>query len=206
MSSNYFDQTIFTTGEIFRDYVTVNVANKADAWILENVHNKTVSWAPCAVSGLEFETDIFVNPTVPCANSKNIYTINLPGNPVTLPLASARFNKLLVHRCHTAASVKNRIVPLTLAKYKSAVIYDIPESAEEITAFDAAIMIYYYAMTHEGVEITSDLLRMLMPYLTQDNQYEYINHATTRNIDILVARSALKSGQILHLSDKPLLF
>ncbi|AYP97960.1 GrBNV gp97-like protein-like protein [Mauternbach virus] len=184
MSDNfYFDESIFTTGESFLPFSHVNVYNRADAYLVEKVKLQVGFDDECVYNELKSKNvnmlemsanltkmndkqtnkldtlSINLNPRKPCRGI-NVYSFNLANNRIEKTI---NFNQVYV-----SDGISNN--PITIADYVPETIYTVGE----LTPFESAIMIKYYAINNADVSITRHLYNTIEQYF--DNVREWFNY------------------------------
>lgn len=138
---NYFEESIFTTGFIFKTHTNVAVSNQADKYLVERFDKQTTSACDAAAT-------ISVNPKLACRGI-NIYTLSAMNVKIGQMLP---FNQIRVIG-NEAAFMSREKKTLTIDEYERNIIYSLNN---DLTSIEAAIMIKYYAINHQ-VFITNEL-------------------------------------------------
>lgn len=181
----YFDETIFTDARTFRNIDNFDedtifvVANRADAFLLNTVHNiPTVSLSDhlCArpkkkpvvtddndvdrgeqIDVVERSTRVCINKHYSMIVNINTKTPCMGINVSTMNMTKKRLQTMEPYnQIHVLEIIKpfddNIIIqPINFELYKMNVVYTINPA---LTSFEAAILIKYYAINNENVCIT----------------------------------------------------
>ncbi|ATY70244.1 GrBNV gp97-like protein [Tomelloso virus] len=135
---SFFDETIFTFGESFSDFTRVNVYNDADAYLVKR-------------QGIEYGQDCLprtnekianLNPRSVCAGT-NMYSMDPTNKPIK---KMVNFNQINVYNGETT-------MPMKIGEHQPGQIYTVGQ----LTSFESAIMLKYYAVNNSDVYITNHL-------------------------------------------------
>lgn len=156
---SYFDETIFTHGESFSMYSKINVYNNADAFLVSKQNIKVGdNCTPFDSNNDEPSKDdefiVNLNPRGECMGI-NFYSL-MPMNKQIKKLTP--FNQISIYDGETTT-------PLVIDEHKSGSIYTVGQ----LTPFESAIMLKYYAINNSDVYITKHLYALVKD-LFQDSR------------------------------------
>lgn len=191
---DYFDESIFFSGIILKDNDKVAVTNRADAFLVTK-YGKT----PTAVCNVNAK--ITLNPQITCFGL-NVYTMDVTCKQV---LDTYNFHKIIiVDPVETSERIK--IQDLNKNKTTQSIIY---EYNEEITSFESAIMLKYYAKT-QPIYISMSLYLYVNEHFKDGKLwFEFTSdfgNILNKKQEIYTNNEFLLNYNILHLSDKAVNF
>lgn len=113
------------------------------------------------ISQMKFaQTPVNLNPRNPCRGI-NIYSFNIANNRIEKTIG---FNQIII------VDANAQTVPIIIDEFVPDSIYDVGE----LTAFESAIMIKYYAINNPNVYITRHLYRKIVKYF--DDRRDWFNY------------------------------
>lgn len=219
--NQYFNETIFTTGESIARFSKVSVYNNADLYLANLLGKQVVSnstraqkndnpatsikpkdTCPMASAAklatlLDEATIININPPIPY-NGINIYTMNGQNIPLwkQIPYNIIRVVDVSNVKGTVFDQLGSVIVPVYIGQYVTNQIYDV---SQDLTNFESAIMIKYYATNNEGVTITKHLFNVIEKYF-KDGRI-WFNHDLP-NVNLIRQTSRgelLRNGSLLNV-------
>lgn len=173
-----FDESLLVNDVIIRDIESIGVSNRADDFLVRKYGKQTTSI--CAAA----DTQVAINPLSPCIGL-NIYTMNVENKKI---FRRINFNQINVTAIDDASSstttttatatpvvidepiLRERRVTDEENKNQT-VIYGINEN---LTSFESAIMIKYYA-ARAIVYITRELHHVIRKHFIEDQRIWFID-------------------------------
>lgn len=153
MTSEYFDETIFTFGESISPYKKINVFNTADAFLVAR-QNIQVGYDCATTEESDNTPSVNLNPRGPCMGI-NIYSLGSLNKKIE---KCVDFNQISVYDGETTLDLK-------VGDHIPGSIYTVGS----LSPFESAIMIKFYAINHSDVYITRHLYNYIKKYF-QDNR------------------------------------
>lgn len=148
--TQYYDETIFTDCRSLQKFKQVNAFNRADTYLLELAGISAVGYRCDGRVEQKTNSIANVNPRQPCRGI-NIYTLNMLNKKIS---QVESYNQISI------TDVGNG-TPIDIVEFISGTIYTIGE----LTSFESAIMIKYYAINNENVTITRDLYNFIRHHI-----------------------------------------
>lgn len=178
----YFDETIFTTAETFIPFNRVNVYNRADEYLATRSRLQINSDSECEPRKNQTRTIVLpignaisestadeksklanaivnLNPRKPCRGI-NMYTFNITNTRIEKTI---NFNQI------TVADSENH-TPIFIGEHIPESIYTVGD----LTNFESAIMVKYFAINHANVCISRHLYTSIVKYF--DTKREWFNY------------------------------
>lgn len=161
--SLYYDETIFTDARTLLKYnnTEVNAFNRADIYLLERANISIGS--KCDGRNTESSEDdqsnatvVNLNPRRPCRGI-NIYTLSIVNKKIS---QVEPFNQITVFQGESNT-------PLSLNEYIPNTIYTVGN----LTSFESAILIKYYAINNKNVTITRDLYTFIRKHFQDQRSW-----------------------------------
>lgn len=203
-ASYYFDETIFTTSESFIPFHQINVYNRADEYLVERAQLNVVKDYDCqmvqpssrvvlkTLNTTTINDDIKneltkvvanLNPRRPCRGI-NIYSFNLTNNRIE---KTTNFHQIGI-------SDNSRGTPIFIGEHIANSIYTVGD----LTSFESAIMIKYFAINHDGVYVTRHLYNEIIDFF--DQQRDWFNYKSIGVVQKL-NKELILDNKILNVPD-----
>lgn len=181
----YFDETIFTDARsLFTEDDTaisssnglkkshIIVSNRADKYLIEQRHKLTADNKPCRTVESILDDDricdiVNINPKIPCLGL-NIYTMSMSNADIQ---QVEKFHQIEIVENDDDSVESTTLV--NLEEYTPQAIYQLNH---KLTAFEAAIMIKYYAINNSGVKITRLLGNAIYRYFVDKRSWFRRSH------------------------------
>lgn len=157
--TQYYDETIFTDGRSIQKYSQVNAFNRADTYLLELAGIVAIGYKCDGRTEKSTNAIANINPRQPC-RGVNIYTLNMMNKKIS---QVEPFNQITIHNGIDG-------IPIDLAAYTPETIYTIGD----LTSFESAIIVKYYAINNENVTITRSLYNFIKHHI-QDQRSWFVN-------------------------------
>jgi hypothetical protein len=160
-----FDETLFKYAELYTPFDRVVVYNRADEYLCKmKLKNKPISFKMADREALlNNENIVNINPPKLYAGM-NVYTLDSTNKRI---LQSLSYNQVSVVLTNTEDDVSETAEPISLQEYTPGLVYTVSNGLEPI---ESAIMIKYYAMNYEDVQITKLLYQTIKPFFKSCNR------------------------------------
>lgn len=136
--NSYFDESVFLDGWIFkrpRNVHPVSVFNRADSFILKNVHGVSTI-ETCQIGNNNYS----LNPINPCARI-NVYSLdNRHSSTYNL------YTHKIINVIHDSAASNERLRIINLDVLNEIENYEILDSNPDLTSLESAIMLKFYSL------------------------------------------------------------
>lgn len=177
-----FDESIFTTGVIFKSRKVIGVANKADAFLIKRLSTKKGLKSLVTVKPCNPKAELTINPKEPCRGA-NLYTMKMKTANNT---KFFKFNQ--IHVLHSETPTPIDIIEWS----KDLSVFTIND---KFTNLEMAIMVKYYS-SKSPVNITYELYTVIAEEFDVRNWFVFppneplpiihnINHELTLNSTLL---------------------
>lgn len=219
-SNQYFNETIFSDGKSLERFQRINVYNNADTYLVErlgkepstNFTKKTANRTADIMDAtrpkdacpqaniakladiLDDSTQINVNPPQPYSGI-NIYTMNAENVLFWQQVPYNTIRVIDVNDLNGTIYEENGqiMVPVHIGEHDIRNIYTV---TDELTNFESAIMIKYFAVNFEGVTITRDLFNVIEKYF-KDRRVWFNHSPTSANMIRQTSRKELVQGDAI---------